>query len=362
MRIIRSIVLMPLLAMALTLVSGGAEAEKLLPHDWEDKIEGAFERDSPAEVVIWNNKLAAEDASPEDNDLKRNYWVCHSDTDDQYGACATKGAWNAPAGPTVKLRFTEVGSRATYSLELAAFKNTGSELNALHGAMSTNGIAWVKIDVRIPSSELRKLPSGGIWKAHLKLKQMQWGTYKQVAKTEAEITLHVTDTKNVQIFLPEHSTTTPTVDLGLTGQVSRDGRTTGRRNIDMCLYDGFGSNSSYFDVTVKDGLSVPQREPSSFSVVRDGTTGQLLRERIDYGVTYLHNGQRKSLNNGETIRLPGGNNTEVRQVYLPNIPVPVMCKPMPLTLETPEFSAKEKSAGSYTGKLKIIFSPSAQSL
>ncbi|VVD75057.1 CfaE/CblD family pilus tip adhesin [Pandoraea fibrosis] len=363
MRIIRSIVLMPLLAMALTLVSGGAEAEKLLPHDWEDKIEGAFERDSPTEVVIWNDRLAVEDATPEDNDLKRNFWVCHSDTDDQYGACATKGVWMARAGPTVKLRFTEVKSRATYSLELAAVKNAGTVQGALNGATSIIGMTWVKIDARIPASELRKLPAGGTWKAHLKLKQLKWDPgFPQVAVANAEITLHVTDTKSVQIFLPEHNTTTPTVDLGLTGQVSRDGRTTGSRNIDMCLYDGFGSHSSYFDVTVKDGLSLPQREPSSFSVVRDGTSGQLLRERIDYGVTYLHNGQRKSLNNGETIRLPGGNNTEVRQVYLPNIPVPVMCKPMPLTLETPEFSAKEKSAGSYTGKLKIIFSPSAQSL
>ncbi|VVD76397.1 CfaE/CblD family pilus tip adhesin [Pandoraea fibrosis] len=362
MRILRAFVLMPLLTAALVFASQGALAGLLLPHDWDEKIERKFERDAPAEVVLWNNKLAAEDATTEDNNWKRNYWVCHSDTDDQYGACATKGAWKTPAGPTVKLRFTEVGSRATYSLELAAFKNTGAELQALHGAMSTREVAWVKIDVRIPPSELKKLPSGGIWKAHLKLKQMQWETYKQVAKTEAEITLHVTDTKNVQIFLPEHNTTTPTVDLGLTGQVSRDGRTTGHRNIDMCLYDGFGSHSSWFDVTVKDDLPASQRVPGSFSVVRDGTSGQSTQERIDYGVTYLHNGQRNALNNGETVRLPGGNSAEVRSVYLPNILVPVTCKPMPLMLETPEFNAKEKRAGSYTGKLKIIFSPSAQSL
>lgn len=166
----------------------------------------------------------------------------------------------------------------------------------------------------------------------------------------------------MQIFLPEYNTTTPTVDLGLVGQVSRAGRTTGRRNIDMCLYDGFGSNSSWFDVTIKDDQSVPQRAPGSFSVIRDGTSGQTPQERIDYGVTYLLNGQRMSLNNGDMVRLPGGNNTEVRPVYLPNIPVPVLCKPMPLTLETPEFNAKDKQAGSYTGKLRIIFSPSAQSL
>lgn len=362
MRILRAFVFMPLLSAALAFASQGAVAGLLLPHDWDEKVERKFERDAPAEVVIWNYKLAAKDATPEDNNWKRNYWVCHSDTDDQYGACATKGVWNAVAGPTVKLRFTEVKSRATYSLELAASKDTGSDLRALHGALSTKGISSVSIDVRIPVSELKKLPSGGIWKAHLKLKQMQWGTYKQVAKTEAEITLQVTDTKNVQIFLPEYSTTTPTVDLGLTGQVSRDGRTTGHRNIDMCLYDGFGAHSSQFDVTIKDGLSVPERAAGNFSVVRDGTSGQSPRERIDYRVTYLHNGQRKTFINGETVSLPGGDNAEVRTVFLPSIPVPVLCKPMPLTLETPEFNAKEKVAGGYAGKLRIIFSPSAQSL
>ncbi|APD13776.1 hypothetical protein RO07_00315 [Pandoraea pulmonicola] len=348
--------------MTLVLASQGAVAAALRPHDWDDKVEQRFERDNPTEVVIWNNKLAAEDATPEDNDLKRNFWVCHSDTDDRYGACATKGVWGAPAGPTVKLRFTEVRSGATYSLELAALKHTGVEA-ALHGANSINGVTAVRIDVRIPASELKKLPAGGIWKAHLKLKQLKWDPgFPQAAVANAEITLRVTDTKNVQIFLPEHHTTTPTVDLGLTGQVSRDGRTTGHRNIDMCLYDGFGAHSSLFDVTIKDGLTVPQRAPGNFSVVRDGTSGQSPRERIDYRVTYVHNGQRKTFINGETVSLPGGNSAEVRSVYLPNIPVPVLCKPMPLTLETPEFNAKEKSAGSYTGKLKIIFSPSAQSL
>ncbi|MGN4141016.1 CfaE/CblD family pilus tip adhesin, partial [Burkholderia gladioli] len=110
------------------------------------------------------------------------------------------------------------------------------------------------------------------------------------------------------------------------------------------------------------GLTVLQRAPGNFSVVRDGKSGQSLRERIDYRVRYVHKGQRKTFINGETVSLPGGDNTEVRSVYLPNVLVPVMCKPMPLTLETPEFDAKEKQAGSYMGKLRIIFSPSAQNL
>ncbi|MGZ0002856.1 CfaE/CblD family pilus tip adhesin [Burkholderia gladioli] len=374
MKFLHTFLLMPLLSMAFVFASQKISAQEIPPSNWNDRVVGTFEKDAAKEVVIWNKKLAAQDADGTTNNWQRNYWVCYSDTDDNYGACATKGRWGAVGLSSVKLRFTEARSKASHTLELTGSKvmshnNEGKReaaSRALHGASSTyertTDPVSVSIDVRLPASELKKLPAGGIWKAHLKLRQMQWGTYQQVAETNAEITLHVTDTKNVQIFLPEYNTTTPTVDLGLVGQVSRAGRTTGRRNIDMCLYDGFGSNSSWFDVTVKDDQSVPQRALGSFSVIRDGTSGQTPRERIDYGVTYLHNGQRTSLNNGEMVRLPGGNNTEVRPVYLPNIPVPVLCKPMPLTLETPEFNAKDKLAGSYTGKLRIIFSPSAQSL
>ncbi|VVD76528.1 CFA/I fimbrial subunit E [Pandoraea fibrosis] len=295
-----------------------------------------------------------------------NVLLCKSDVDPKFGACATKAVWSARDRTEIALLFTEARSHAQIALKVFGFRNNFSEFpeQALHSAVHSTGERAPAVTVWIESGELRKLPSGGIWKATLKLNQQNWhqSPGQALAESTVEFTLRVTDTKNIQIFLPEHNTTTPTVDLGLIGQVSRDGRTTGRRNIDMCLYDGFGAHSSRFDVTIKDGLTVPQRAPENFSVVRDGTSGQSPRERIDYRVTYVHNGQRKTFINGETVSLPGGNNAEVRSVYLPNIPVPVMCKPMPLTLETPEFNAKEKAAGSYTGRLKIIFSPSAQSL
>lgn len=361
MNLFRVFLFITLLAAALMFVSPKTFAQEIPPHTWNDKIERTFDLSSPSEVVVWDDKIALRDSKAVPNWNSRGYWVCHSDSDDSFGACATKGRWRAN-DYDFKLRFTEAKSGATRTLDVLAKKTRLGLESSLNGPRGGKDPAEVRIDVRISSSELRKLPAGGIWKAHLKLKQMTWGLMESVADTNAEITLHVTDTKNVQIYLPEHSTTTPTVDLGLTGQVSRGGRTAGRRNIDMCLYDGFGSNSSWFDVTVKDDLSVRQRVAGNFSVVRDGTSGQAPRERVDYGVSYLHNGQRQPLNNGETVRLLGGGYAEVRLVFLPNIPVPVMCKPMPLTLETPEFNVKDKDAGSYSGKLRIIFSPSAQSL
>lgn len=375
MRILRAFVLMPLISavlvsLALILSTREALAEDIAPVDLNEV------RDVPAfdlsqgqsDFILWDRRLIA---SGENNaaldppkDWTNGAFLCHSDTDPSVGACPTKDTRNLVNRKPlteVRLAFVERRSRAVHVVTVVGKK-------ILHGyaAQSLEEEAGGETEslllfASIAAAEFKRFPSGGIWDAHWKLK-LHRRDRGFVSEVNIKITLTITDTKNVQIFLPEYSTTTPTVDLGLTGQVSRDGRTTGRRNIDMCLYDGFGSHSSWFDVTVKDDLSASQRAPGSFSVIRDGTSGQSTQERIDYGVTYLHNGQRNALNNGETVRLPSGNNAEVRSVYLPNIPVPVTCKPMPLVLETPEFNAKEKRAGSYTGKLRIIFSPSAQSL
>ncbi|MDN7429076.1 CfaE/CblD family pilus tip adhesin [Burkholderia sp. AU45388] len=370
MKFLQNFLLMPLLSMAFMFAPLKISAQEVIPHDWNDKVEQKFERDAPAEVVIWDRKVAARARDNPDvmrDSWANNYWLCRSETDPAVGACSTQRVWTGPPNTEIKLLFSEARSKMTQVLAVSMLRSNGFSLRSINSSIhSAAGV--VDLSAKISANELKRLPAGGVWTASLRLVQYHQrggGTdlgSVQVAETNAEITLHVTDTKNVQIFLPEYNTTTPTVNLGLISQVSRAGRTTGRRDIDMCLYDGFGSNSSWFDVTVKDDRSVPQRALGSFSVIRDGTSGQTPRERIDYGVTYLHNGQRTSLNNGETVRLLGGNNTDIRPVYLPNIPVPVLCKPMPLTLETPEFNAKDKQAGSYTGKLRIIFSPSAQSL
>ncbi|SUA93210.1 Colonization factor antigen I subunit E [Pandoraea pulmonicola] len=361
-----------LVSLALILPIKTVLAQDIAPVDINEDRPAAFDlSQGHLDFSLWDKRLIA---SGENNVAAKKDWsngtfLCYSDSNPSVGACPTKDIRDGSQGSTeIRLMFVERRSKAGHVVSFRASKHTvgntndHKRINDDYG--SGDGVVVqdaLRLEAKIPAAEFKRFPSGGIWDAHWKLR-LHRRDRGFVSEVNLKIKLTITYTKNVQIFLPEHNTTTPTVDLGLTGQVSRDGRTTGRRNIDMCLYDGFGSNSSYFEVTVMDGLSVPQRGPSSFSVVRDGTSGQSLGERIDYGVTYLHNGQRKSLNNGETIRLLGGNNTDVRPVYLPNIPVPVLCKPMPLTLETPEFNAKEKSAGSYTGKLKIIFSPSAQSL
>ncbi|AJC21206.1 CfaE/CblD family pilus tip adhesin [Pandoraea pulmonicola] len=379
MRILRAFVLMPLLSavlvsLALILSTGEVLAEDIAPVDInEDREVPAFDlSQGHPDFILWDNRLIA---SGENNpaldppkDWTNGTFLCHSDTDASVGACPTVDQRNLTSRKPyteVRLRFVERRSRAVHVVTFVGYKGLPGyiEQQALD---EEAGCEEKKLTLlaRIPATEFKRFPSGGIWDAHWKLR-LHRRDRGDVSEVNLKIKLTITDTKNVQIFLPEHNTTTPTVDLGLTGQVSRDGRTTGRRNIDMCLYDGFGSHSSWFDVRVEDQGAIgadPPRDTDVFSVIHDGMFGQKPHWRIDYHVSYSHNGERRRLNNGETVRLQGGSNTEARSVYLPNIPVPVVCKPMPLTLETPEFNAKEKRAGSYMGKLRIIFSPSAQSL
>ncbi|MDN7429216.1 CfaE/CblD family pilus tip adhesin [Burkholderia sp. AU45388] len=348
MNFLHVFLLIQLLSVVLMLAPQAASAQEVIPLNWHDRIEKSFDLDSPPTIQIWNERIVG---SSEPH--RTSYFVCKSDSDPQFGACATKPEWAASGSTSVELLFIETRSNAQQKLVVQGNRRAAGRRYKLHTGIFGGGN--LSASLWVDASELRKLPFGGIWNATLKFNQGNWRRSDTlvVAEPTVEFTLHVTDTKNVQIYLPDHSTTTPTVDLGLSQPNGRDSRTTGRRSIDMCLYDGFGSNSSWFDVTLKDDLGALRRKPGSFSVVRHGTSGEF-HDRIDYGVSYLHEGQQKALNNGETIRLSGGSGTGLRSVHLPNILVAVMCKPMPLTLETPEFNAKDKRAGSYSGKLRII--------
>ncbi|VWC47098.1 putative minor pilin and initiator [Burkholderia lata] len=136
----------------------------------------------------------------------------------------------------------------------------------------------------------------------------------------------------------------------------------GNSNVDMCLYDGYNSESTWFDVTASDGLTIAGRNPSSYSVLRDGDSSGTLAKRVDYNVSLAYNGQKIPLVNNQTVRLTGVNNSQGRSVSLPGISVPVICTPTPLTLETPAFQSVWKQPGKYSGNLRITFSPSSANL
>lgn len=133
--------LAPLLSAALMLVSSLVLAQEVPPHDWHDKVENFLDRGSPpAETFVWNKKLAARDV---DSGMRgaevkwaKNIFLCHSDSDDQYGACATSAG--SGKSSRIKLRFTELRSGVSHSLELEATRNPYRSTNVNPRALNND--------------------------------------------------------------------------------------------------------------------------------------------------------------------------------------------------------------------------------
>lgn len=130
----------------------------------------------------------------------------------------------------------------------------------------------------------------------------------------------------------------------------------------MCLYDGYNAQSTWFDVSASDGLSIDRRNKGSYSVLLDKDRSGDYASRIDYNASLTYAGKKIALPNNETVRLQGVNNSAGRSVSLPGISVPVVCTPTPLALETPAVQSAFKRPGKYSNKLTITFTPSSASL
>lgn len=160
----------------------------------------------------------------------------------------------------------------------------------------------------------------------------------------------ITDYNAVSIYFPLFDQVTPHVGLNL--QYDPIAQTVGgRTQLDMCLYDGLGSQSQYLGVTVRDSGPRPPG-PSGYSVWHtDG--GSDATQRVDYTVTLDHNGSALPLRNGVEQLLYGIDTAKLRLVLLPGMTQPVFCVPTPLTLDTPRVPVSGKRPGYYDGDLKV---------
>jgi len=162
--------------------------------------------------------------------------------------------------------------------------------------------------------------------------------------------------------LPAFGSATPRVDLNLRTKplsTAPGGEVSGQSNIDMCLYDGYNSNSPWLKVTLADQQNVAGRAADVFSVSRDGSSATAAADRIDYRITLNYNNQPQKVNNGQAITLTGVNTALIRPVVLPGIPFPVVCTPAPLTLDVLPFAKLSKAAGHFTGTLRVTLSADA---
>lgn len=351
------------------------------PADNHQVINLQFDRSAaPANTDIWRRVLGGNDPA-DPSKWGRNTWVCRSASDPATGACPTAPAWVNENGETqILLRFTEQRSRLSVNLTVMAYgeryytgsggcahwasiRTLRSAQTVLCGGKRNNGRG---ITAYIRQQELQKIPTGGVWRAALDLRLIQWSPEIQLAKFSADITLNVTDRNNIEVYLPAFGNATPLIDLNLRTQPlggGAGGQVSGRANLDVCLYDGYNANSSWYDLRVSDTLAaLPGRPPEHFSVLREAGGGATdAANRVDYGVALQYNGGRRVLRNNDTVRLDGIDSAQIRAVRLPGIPFPVVCTPTPLTLETPAFRQIDKAAGRYRGTLRVELTPSAVS-
>ena len=296
-------------------------------------------------------------------------WVCLSDTDASSGACPTSLIWAQFGTTDIRLRFTEQRSSRTVIL------NVNGNASARCSDMLLNSVGCQHsgaLRVSIPAQELKKLPFGGIWTAHLELNSRTWEpiislagepSYYYRTRWDANITLNVTDTNNAALLFPASGSATPVVDLNL--RPSSAHLISGQSALDMCLYDGFGANSNQLELSFHDAVDnsappawLPRTE---FAVVNDRSPAgmchwggvQAAADCVGYNVALNYNGQAIRVRENAPVILTGVNQVPVHSVTLPGIPEPVMCVPASLTFNTPSFPVWQRVSGNYTGALTV---------
>ena len=373
------------LAAASSAITLDAIAARQEPVERHETVEATLDRGAPqGDVMIFNGASGGYDTK---NPKKwgRNSWTCESATSVEAGACPTEPVWLTTAGTStpIRLRFVEkvAGIAAVLNLRGESAYGLHRDCNGnpipervsdarrpIQDAVSLGActnIVWDerKLFVRIPVAELKKLPSGGIWTANLQLNLREWrpSSPRKIAVFKATIRLKVTDKNNIQIYLPEFESATPVVDLKLR-TLSNGSRVSGTSSVDMCLYDGYNAQSTWFDVSASDGLTIDRRDKGSYSVLLDKDKSGADASRIDYKASLTYAGQEFELRNNETVHLWSMDPYSNEQVQLPNISVPVVCMPARLTLKTPEVEVASKRPGKYSNKLTITFTPSSARL
>jgi hypothetical protein len=352
------------------LVLPDALAETVAPTDHSIDVNMSITKGAASTVNIWSRESGGYD-STNSGRWGLNYWACTSSTVDENGKCPT-GKGGYAANLPVYLKFTEKRSGATQTLELQGIREAywyngscamyGDPKPMNQSAQNSCGsdlTDGVNLTLKIPAAQLNMLPTGGIWTAQLKI-LLHNSSGTEVYHWDSNITVDVNDPNNQQIYLPEFGEAAPRVDLNMRPLPGTGGNQTqmnGAATIDMCLYDGYGSNSSSFILKFDDQQQgTIQRNNGYFSIYSDHGDINQDSGRIDYYVKMQGpDGKYVSVIRGDDLVVSDIQTAKVRQVHLPGIPQAVLCVPAPLQLSTKTMDINSKQAGHYTGHLIVNF-------
>ncbi len=160
----------------------------------------------------------------------------------------------------------------------------------------------------------------------------------------------ITDHNAASIYFPQYESATPLVNLDARFDPVRQ-TIGGRVVVDMCLYDGLGSQASFLGVTARH-TSSRAPGPTGFALWHE-TPGNTDSQRLDYTVSLDHSGADVALANGVETELHGIDSARLRLVLLPGMSQPVFCVPTPMTLDMPRVPVSGKQSGVYWGDLTI---------
>lgn len=293
--------------------------------------------------------------------------TCRSNTNSANGACPQEDTGLPPASGVTKiaLRFTEARSGLQTDVMVrgalqrayggrTCYLDSWNPNDYLISSSSSpqcvdTGASGTGVLLSVPAEELGKLVAGH-WAAELILDLRTASLGPVVASYEFTFDLTITDHNAVSIYFPAFPNVSPLVALN--AGYDPISRTIGGRTVlDMCLYDGLGSQAQYLGVTVRDTGTRPPG-PSGFSLWHD-TAGNDDSQRLDYTVTLDHNGTTVPLTNGVEEQLHGIDTAQLRLVMLPGMSQPVFCVPTPMTLDIPRVPISTKRSGIYWGDLKV---------
>lgn len=295
--------------------------------------------------------------------------VCESASDPEFGRCETEGRPNIVLGESeIWIRMVEqrTGLRADVRVFghvrrifsgrvcSADFWDKDKRwLNAAFWFECSPGVEFplgTGAELVLAQAELSRLVAGH-WKAAMRLNIKADPAAAPVATATFNFDFTVTDYDAISIYFPTFDTIAPLVNLDLRYDPIQK-VVGGRKQLDMCLYDGLGSQSEYLDVTVRDSGPRPPAG-SDFSLWhRDG--GSDASQRLDYRVHLDYGGHRLAMKHNVKQQLRGIDSAQLRLVMLPGISQPVYCVPTPLTLETPPTPIASQRPGLYEGELTVV--------
>ncbi len=366
----RRVLLVLMLVCALVVLAPRAWAQwppETHPADQHRDIVMTWDRSAvPGDVELWAPRTVLGFS----HDLAMKYGqihvVCGSASDSEFGRCPTEGVPSIVSGPSeIVLRFVE--SRTGLHAELRVLGSLQRVLNdwtcspdywdssqrALHEAFYyTCGIdqpIGTGSRLAFPSSELMRLVAGH-WKATMHLNIKADPAAAPVATAVFNFDFTVTDYDAISIYFPGFDGVAPLVNMDLRYDPIRK-VVAGRKEVDMCLYDGVGSQSDFLGVTVRD--SGPRPPPGRDFAVWHQDGGSDDTQRLDYQVGLNYGGNLLAMKHGEEQLLRGIDSAQLRMVLLPGISQPVYCVPTPLTLETPPTPIASKRPGLYDGELTV---------